>query len=108
VAANKPVVMRRVFDGLQNFVLRFGKSHARKLKLLRGNASGICCKMMPKPGVFPSRTRRLRIIMDSRGCMEEPRQRCMIVLKARMGGTVSTDVVLVDLHQPMWYTPHQF
>jgi len=31
--ADKPVRMRRVFDGLQNFILLFGKKHARKLKL---------------------------------------------------------------------------
>jgi hypothetical protein len=44
VTADKPVGMRRVFYGLQNFVLLFGKSHARKLKLRHGNASGFRAK----------------------------------------------------------------
>ena len=52
VAANKPVGMQRVFGGLQYFVLRFGKSHARKLKLRRGNASGFRAKRWQNPVSF--------------------------------------------------------
>ena len=52
VAADKPVGMRRVFDGLRNFILLFGKSHARKLKLRRGNASGFRAKRWQNPASF--------------------------------------------------------
>jgi hypothetical protein len=52
VTADKPVGMRRVFDGLQNFILLFGKSHARKLKLRRGNASGFRAKRRQNPASF--------------------------------------------------------
>jgi hypothetical protein len=52
VAADKPVRMRRVFDGLQNFILLFGKSHARKLKLRRDNASGFRAKRWQNPAPF--------------------------------------------------------
>jgi hypothetical protein len=52
VAADKLVGMWRVFDGLQNFILLFGKSHARKLKLRRGNASGFRAKRWQNPASF--------------------------------------------------------
>jgi hypothetical protein len=56
VTADKPIGMRHIFDGLQNIILLLRKSHARKLKLLRGNASGFRAKRWQNPASFFGKT----------------------------------------------------